>query len=441
MADPDTDSSTVGAPDDATATPGDGPRTALLVPVEETSTLRTTVSYAVQTAIDREYTAVHFVEIASWRADDPGTQARTDAAEQLLDRVTAWATSDLADADAPSVSIESALLGDDEYLFSPDDYVRVLSSYADENGVGTVLLDPEYTPVGNTTLLQPLAFALSNTSLTVETARVSRPTRRERLRSELSGVRFAALFGVSFAFYLVLGDPLYWFDWLTGIASATIVAITLSRISFDATPTVPRTPMRVLRGAAYVPVLLFEIIKANLTVARVILDPRLPIDPTMNRVRVLVGRGLPLMTLANSITLTPGTLTVRARDSELYVQSLVPSARDGLFDGSLERWTRFIYYGRDAARLPTPRERDDVAILQGPDATEPLPIARSDGGETVDARETVGGGDTNSDSPTDDSASDEDVTADDSASDEYVTADDSASDTSEATTSSEVTDA
>ncbi|WP_418284725.1 monovalent cation/H+ antiporter subunit E [Halorubrum sp. DTA46] len=371
-----------GAAGPAGSEPETGRPGALLVPVEETSTLRATVAHAVEVAADGEFSAVHFVEIASWRDDDPGTDERIAAAEHTLERVAAWADADLADADvdAAAVPFSTTILGGDEYLFGPDDYVRVLIAYAESVGADAVLLDPEYTPVGNTTLLQPLEFALSNTSLAVETAPVTRPTRRERLRTEATGIRFAAMFGLSLAFYLVLGDPTYWFDWATGIATATVVSITLSRISIDSDPTIPRTPMRLLRGAAYIPVLLFEILKANLVVARVILDPRLPIDPTMNRVRVLVGSGIPLMTLANSITLTPGTLTVRARDSDLYVHSLLPWARDGLFDGSLERWTRFIYYGRDAARLPTPREREDVAILQGPDATEELPIAQADGG-------------------------------------------------------------
>ncbi|WP_144920137.1 monovalent cation/H+ antiporter subunit E [Halorubrum salsamenti] len=363
------------------------PTGGLVVPVEPTPTLRATIAYAVEAAIDDGFSTIHLVEIASWRDGDPGSDDRASAAERVLERAEAWANSDLDDSDdidgeRPAVTVATELIGADEYLFGPDDYVRVLAAYAEEHGADAVLLDPEYTPVGNTTLLQPLEFALSNTSLTVETAPVTRPTRRERLRSEATGKRFVAMFGFSLAFYLLLGDPLYWFDWVTGIATAAIVSITLSRVSIDVEPAVPRTPMRVLRGVIYVPVLLFEIVKANVEVARVILDPRLPIEPTMNRVRVIVGSGLPLMTIANSITLTPGTLTVRARDSDLYVHSLIPSARDGLFDGSLERWTRFVYYGRASARLPTPRERDDCAILQGPDATEELPIAAADGGES-----------------------------------------------------------
>ncbi len=380
-----------GVADDDAEPPG----RSIVVPVESTSTLRSTVAYVAETAKNDGFDTVHFVVLASWRRDDPETAALEADAERVLEKASAWATADLAEADTSDVGVVTAIVGDEEYLFGPGDYARELVAYADEHGAEAVILDPEYTPVGNTTLLQPLEFELSNTSLPVRKAPVARPTRRERLRREATGRRFAALFSTSLVFYFVLGDPLYWFDWLTGVASATIVAITLSRVSIDTEPSIPRTPLRMLRGLVYVPVLLVEIIRSNLVVARVILDPRLPIDPTLNRVRVLVGSGLPLMTLANSITLTPGTLTVRARDGDLYVHSLIPWARDGLFDGSLERWTRFIYYGREAARLPTPRERDDVAIFQGPDATEPLPIARADGGAVsdVDDSETDAGDD------------------------------------------------
>jgi multisubunit Na+/H+ antiporter MnhE subunit len=394
----DSDDGGEGVARDASDAADDGgpkPGSAVVVPVEPTPTLRSTVAHAVEEAIDGEYAAIHFVEIASWRDGDPDSEDRTAEARRVLERVTAWAEADLEDVDGDAgddVTVVSALIGAEEYLFGPDDYVEVLAEYAAEHGAETVLLDPEYTPVGNTTLLQPLEFALSNTSLTVRTAPVGRPTRRERLLNEATGVRFAAMFGLSLAFYFVLGDPFYWFDWVTGVATAAIVSITLSRVSFDTEPSLSRTPRRLVRAAIYVPVLLYEVVKSNLVVARVILDPRLPIEPTLNRVSVIVGGGLPLMTLANSITLTPGTLTVRARDSDLYVHSLLPWAREGLFDGSLERWTRFVYYGRSAARLPPPRDSDEYAILQGPEAAEELPIAAADGGAAEDAEPSVDDG-------------------------------------------------
>ena len=131
------------------------------------------------------------------------------------------------------------------------------------------------------------------------------------------------------------------------------------------------------------PYLLYEIIVSNLVVARVILDPRADIDPRLTKIRVFVGSGFPLTTLANSITLTPGTLTVKADDQELYVHSLVPFARDGLFDGALERWVRFVFYGREAARFPSPLDRGDTEVLQDPaaaDSPESASAAVADGG-------------------------------------------------------------
>ncbi|WP_232745097.1 monovalent cation/H+ antiporter subunit E [Halorubrum aethiopicum] len=385
----------------------------VVVPIESTPTLRATVTHLVESAADGEFSAIHFVVFATWRDGDPEAADREASVDRLLERVSTWAEADLADVDevdVGDVEVVTTVVGGDEYLFGADDYVRELVAYADDHGIEHVVLDPEYTPVGNTTLLQSLEFALSRTDLVVREAPVARPTRRERLRKEATGIRFAAIFGLSLAFYLALGDPFYPFDVVTGVASATVVAVTLSRVSLDADPSLTRTPVRLLRGAVYVPVLLFEILKSNIVVARVILDPRMPIEPSLNRVRVIVGSGLPVTTLANSITLTPGTLTVRARDGNLYVHSLIPWARDGLFDGSLERWTRFVFYGREAARLPTPRERDDVGIFQGPDATEEYPGARADGGSEREGAPVADG----SVADADGSAADTNSTGDDS---------------------------
>lgn len=155
------------------------------------------------------------------------------------------------------------------------------------------------------------------------------------------------------------------FDIVTGAMTALIVAVVLSNVSFYRNPSVVDSPKRIVRGLIYAPYLLYEIFISNIAVARVVLDPRASIDPKMTKIRVFVGSGLPLVTLANSITLTPGTVTVRARNQELYVHSLLQASRDGLFDGGLERWVRFVFYGRSAARFPSPLERGDTEVLQG----------------------------------------------------------------------------
>ncbi|MDR5673466.1 Multisubunit Na+/H+ antiporter, MnhE subunit [Halalkaliarchaeum sp. AArc-CO] len=345
----------------------------LLVPVKNTATVRKTVAHAVEqiAAADGE-PELHFVYLATWRDDDPGSSGRYAEATDLLDRIEVWCRYDAEEAGYEGTitdeTVHTAVLGHGEYLFGADDYAELLFEYTDEHGIETVLMDPEYSLVGRSTLHQPLDFELEARGLTVEEAPVERPSRRQRLARELSAGRFLFVFGVSYLFYLVLGGFSGLFDVVTGAVSAAIVAGVLSTITIDRDPSFPETPLRLLRLAVYVPYLFVEIVKSNLIIASVILRPSMPIKPRLTRVRVYVGPGVQLTTLANSITLTPGTLTVRARDQDLYVHSLVPSARDGLFAGSLERWVRFVFYGREAARIASPEERGDTEILQGPEA-------------------------------------------------------------------------
>ncbi len=64
-------------------------------------------------------------------------------------------------------------------------------------------------------------------------------------------------------------------------------------------------------------------------VTRIILDPRLPISPTMTRVRASQRTAAGIATYANSITLTPGTVTMTVKGNVLTVHALV---RDGAMD-------------------------------------------------------------------------------------------------------------
>jgi multicomponent Na+:H+ antiporter subunit E len=371
------------------------PQSGIVVPVKRSGTLRQTVGYVIQQALDRladgESSVVHFVSVASWRADDPGSTADRRRATDLLDQVETWAGFELeeAAADPDAITIETAVIGDDDYLFSPGDYADLLTAYGETHDLDHVVVDPEYSLVGHTTLLEPLEFELQQRELSIEEAPVDRPARRSRLVRRATPARFLALFGASFLFYQVLGGFSGLFDIVTGLATALVVAIALDNVSFYRDPSLTDTPKRALRAVIYLPYLIYEIVVSNLVVARVILDPRLDIDPRLTKIRVFVGSGLPLTVLANSITLTPGTLTVKADDQELYVHSLVPFARDGLFDGSLERWVRFVFYGREAALFPSPRERGDTEILQDPEtsasqAAPAEPDAVADGGTKID---------------------------------------------------------
>lgn len=93
------------------------------------------------------------------------------------------------------------------------------------------------------------------------------------------------------------------------------------------------------RGLLYWPWLLWEIVKSGWTVTRVILDPRLPISPTLVKVQALGDTSVGLTTYGNSITLTPGTLTVEAteRGRALWVHALQRSGAEGFTDDEMNR--------------------------------------------------------------------------------------------------------
>ena len=90
-----------------------------------------------------------------------------------------------------------------------------------------------------------------------------------------------------------------------------------------------------LRPLLYIPWLLWEIAKANLHVARVILTPRLPIQPRLLRIRARQETDLGRVIFANSITLTPGTVTLDVRDQTLLVHALTRHSAEGLLNGEM----------------------------------------------------------------------------------------------------------
>ncbi|ELY87319.1 monovalent cation/H+ antiporter subunit E [Natrialba hulunbeirensis JCM 10989] len=341
----------------------------VLIPLSDTVTVRQTVGYAVQSCPgEAETLEFHLVVALPHDMEMPEGQSLTADAEKLLSKAESWVREDAsAGSTTTTIDIETAVLGEDEYLFGPRDYARTFDSYAAKHDIDRLVLDPEYQPGTTAQMLQPLERELESVGLAYDEAPVERPARHERLVGD-GTERFDkmfAMFWISYGFYLVLGDPTYWFDLVTGAAVAGIVTVSLAHVTFTFPLDRIGSPIRTLRFGLYVPYLLFEIVKANLAISLVILRPSMPIRPTMTRVNARVRSGLPLLALANSITLTPGTLTVRADDQRLIIHTLIPTAREDLFEGSLERAVRFVFHGRKGARIPTPEERGDTEIIGG----------------------------------------------------------------------------
>lgn len=87
----------------------------------------------------------------------------------------------------------------------------------------------------------------------------------------------------------------------------------------------------------YLPWLAKEVVKANIDVARRVVDPALPISPTMFDAPASQQSDLGQTLYANSITLTPGTVSVDLDLQVIRVHALTADAADGVLEGEMDR--------------------------------------------------------------------------------------------------------
>ena len=91
------------------------------------------------------------------------------------------------------------------------------------------------------------------------------------------------------------------------------------------------------RALTYWPWLLKEIAKSAWDVSRIILHPRLPISPTLIRFKPSQKTDVGLVIHAQSITLTPGTITIEAKPHEFLVHGLTRNGAQGTVDSEMDR--------------------------------------------------------------------------------------------------------
>lgn len=110
---------------------------------------------------------------------------------------------------------------------------------------------------------------------------------------------------------------------LLGLGVALVVTI-LFRNVFTKAPAKMWNPRRWFWGLVYLPVFAWYCLKANLQVAWLVLHPDMPIKPGIVRIKTGLKTESARTTLANSITLTPGTFTVdvKPETGEMFVHWL-----------------------------------------------------------------------------------------------------------------------
>lgn len=104
--------------------------------------------------------------------------------------------------------------------------------------------------------------------------------------------------------------------------------------------------------------LLWEIVKANWDVARVILSPQQRISPSLIEVTAHQQTALGRTIYANSITLTPGTISVALDGEQIRVHSLTRAGADGVLEGSFDRQACWLESGFAVCPEPPPLKED-----------------------------------------------------------------------------------
>jgi multicomponent Na+:H+ antiporter subunit E len=145
----------------------------------------------------------------------------------------------------------------------------------------------------------------------------------------------AGLVASLFVFWLLLSGIYTPFLVAAGIGASLAVALLAWRMEVadrEAHP-VHLTPAALV----YWPWLIKEIVKSGWQVSRIILSPSLPVSPALVRFRPSQTSAVGLVTHANSITLTPGTITVEADHREFLVHALTREAAAGVVDSEMDR--------------------------------------------------------------------------------------------------------
>jgi multicomponent Na+:H+ antiporter subunit E len=149
-------------------------------------------------------------------------------------------------------------------------------------------------------------------------------------------VRLVSTILVLFVFWLLLSGHYTPFLLTAGIVCAVAVAAFARRMDVIDREGHPLhlAPRAML---TYWPWLIKEIVKSAWDVSRIIVHPRLPITPTLTTVQSTQKTDLGRMIFANSITLTPGTISVRVGRGEILVHALTAEAAQGLRAGEMDR--------------------------------------------------------------------------------------------------------
>lgn len=136
-----------------------------------------------------------------------------------------------------------------------------------------------------------------------------------------------AYFILGFVVWMLLVYTFQYQEVLVGVGVALLATVFFGR-HLPVQPSRLLNPVRWFWLLVYVPVFVYMCLKANIDVALRVLSPGLQIKPGIVKIRTNLKSDVARVFLANSITLTPGTMTVEIKDDLLYIHWIEVGASD-----------------------------------------------------------------------------------------------------------------
>ncbi len=103
------------------------------------------------------------------------------------------------------------------------------------------------------------------------------------------------------------------------ILAGIVVSLVLVWLAVPKATMTADRPWSVIGLLRYMPIFLKNLVQSNLDVAKRVLDPRLPVNPGVVKVHTRLVLPYQRLLLANSITLTPGTVTLEMEGDAMFI--------------------------------------------------------------------------------------------------------------------------
>ncbi|MDD2471699.1 MAG: Na+/H+ antiporter subunit E [Dehalococcoidales bacterium] len=146
-----------------------------------------------------------------------------------------------------------------------------------------------------------------------------------------------------YAFWLVLSEHYQPFYLISGALICALIVLFNNEMFSSLLPADRKGALTIFSAIRtayhlikYIPWLIIQIARDNLLVAYLVIHPKMPIDPRLLGFKTGYRRSASQVILANSITLSPGTMTILLENNHYLVHALVPSSCNNLTSGETQ---------------------------------------------------------------------------------------------------------